>query len=357
MGEKGKRVVVLSTRARGGILSVVEAHRAVGLYDRWNAEVLWTHCEGSLLKRLGAALHALHRYVVLLACGRVALVHAHIATRGSMWRKGVFIALARLRGIPVVLHLHGSEFKKFYEGQGRLLRRTVRAIFDISSHVVVLSEHWRRYLSGLTSTPVAVIHNFPARALEGGPNEGRVEFLFLGLFGARKGIHDLLEAVAKARGRVPGMKVYCGGNGDVEDARHRVAQLGISANVEILGWVSGAQKEALLRRCGIFVLPSYNEGLPMAIIEAMAAGMAIVSTPVGGIPELVDDGVNGRLVPPGDVASLAAALTELAADPELVRCYGAQSRARYIAAYSREAVLPDLERIYAYLVNGRAGVS
>jgi glycosyltransferase involved in cell wall biosynthesis len=85
-------------------------------------------------------------------------------------------------------------------------------------------------------------------------------------------------------------------------------------------------KTELFERANLFVLPSYNEGLPMAILEGMTAGMAIVSTPVGGIPEVVRDGYNGFLVPPGDIDALAEKLAVLAHDPQLCHLMGQRSR-------------------------------
>lgn len=345
-----KRVVVLATQARGGILSVVRAHSEAGLYERWPAEILWTHREGSLGARLATAARALGRFVSLLLRGRVCLVHAHAAMYGSIWRKGLFIALARLFRVPVVLHLHGSEFEVFHGRLGPLGKRLVAAIFDASARVVVLSESWRRYVSGITRAEVTVVHNFVPTP-EPNADAARDGLLFLGALGPRKGIYDLLEAVAQAARTIPDIRLCCAGNGDEAGVRERVAQLGLERNVEVLGWVAGERKTELMRRCAVFVLPSYNEGLPMSIIEAMAEGMGVIASDVGGIPELVESGVSGILVRPGEIAALSEAIVAMLQDDERRRAYAAEGLRRFRKEYSREHVIPQLDRIYAELAN------
>jgi glycosyltransferase involved in cell wall biosynthesis len=173
--------------------------------------------------------------------------------------------------------------------------------------------------------------------------------LFLGQFGARKGIYDLLSAFVEVRRHVPDAVLYCGGNGEVDKVRATVGELGLEEGVHVPGWVSGDEKLGLMHQCGIFVLPSYNEGLPMAIIEAMSFSMAVVSTTVGGIPELVGDD-NGALVTPGDQAQLASALVQLLerTDAELT-ALGAASRQRYEAGFSPRAGLAHMRALYLSL--------
>lgn len=348
----GKQVLVLGTEARGGIRSVIEAYGAAGFYSAGRSRFIATHVEGGLFKRLAAALRAYLRVATMLLTFRVALLHLHMSMRGSFWRKALFLLMGRLAGVPVVIHLHGSEFAVFYDASSGWVKWMIRAVFGHASAVVVLSESWRQFVSGLTKTQVIVIGNFvtdrydPQRA---GRSRNPRSVLFLGQFGARKGIYDLLAAFVEVRKRVPQAVLYCGGNGEVDKVRAMVGELGLSDAVHVPGWVSGDEKLDLMHQCGIFVLPSYNEGLPMAIIEAMSFSMAAVSTTVGGIPELVGDD-NGTLVPPGDKKRLAGSLINLLerADVEL-SALGAASRQRYETGFSPRAGLSRMLELYKSL--------
>jgi glycosyltransferase involved in cell wall biosynthesis len=136
--------------------------------------------------------------------------------------------------------------------------------------------------------------------------------LALGRLGQRKGTYDLLCAVeslpAHVRSRV---HLRLAGDGEVDQVRAQVAARGLGDTVDVVGWLGPRERDEALRQADIFVLPSYDEGLPMALLEAMAHGLVPITTPVGGIPEAVTDGVHGLLVPPGDPAALARALHRL----------------------------------------------
>jgi glycosyltransferase involved in cell wall biosynthesis len=285
-----------------------------------------------------------------LLAGRVELLHLHMAMKGSFWRKAIFLALGRLAGVPVVIHLHGSEFAVFYERSSAFAQACIRSTFNRASAVVVLSESWHQFVTGFCTRPITVVKNFvpdqfdPARAATARRPRA---VLFLGLFGERKGIYDLLKAWAIVHQRVPDAVLYCGGNGEVDKVRQTVSELGLEVTIQVPGWVSGEQKRALLHGCAVFALPSYHEGLPMAIIEAMSYSMAIVSTAVGGIPELVDRN-NGRLVRPGDPVELAQALVELLLADDLARL-GAVSRERYRKEYTPEAAASHMRDVYRTL--------
>src|SRR5690606_1276464 len=170
--------------------------------------------------------------------------------------------------------------------------------------------------------------------------------LFLGRFGPRKGIFDLLEAMTIVRRRFPDVTLRCGGDGDIEGVKRRVAELGLRDCVEVLGWVSGADKRRELLRASLYVLPSYAEGLPMGILEAMAAGLPTVSTTIGGIPDAVDEGVEGFLIRPGDVDALAERIVRLLQDPALRAQMALAARETAVARFDANLVISQLEDLY-----------
>jgi glycosyltransferase involved in cell wall biosynthesis len=171
--------------------------------------------------------------------------------------------------------------------------------------------------------------------------------LMLGRLGRRKGTHDLLRAFSIVAKRDVSSRLVCAGDGDIEGAEALARDLGIEPRVEFPGWISAEQAREQLQRATIFVLPSYAEGLPMAILEAMSYGLPVITTPVGGVPAVVSHGQTGLLVNAGAVESLASAISDLLSDASARARLGRAARAIVSREYSLEAVLRRLRRIYA----------
>jgi glycosyltransferase involved in cell wall biosynthesis len=346
-----KLTVVLGTRERGGIRAVIEAYEAVGFFTPGRMVRIATHDETGLGKRLALAAAAYAQVLGLLLLRRVALLHLHVSMRGSFWRKALFLFAGRAFGVPVVFHLHGSQFAAFYDGSSPRVQALIRGVLDRADAVVVLSAWWRDYVAPKTRAPVHVIRNFvPEPAAAPGVRRDPARFLFLGQFGARKGIYDLLPVFQQVHAAAPQVHLVCGGNGEVDRVRATVAALGAGDSIEVPGWVAGEEKLKQLAMAGVFVLPSYHEGLPMAIIEALAMGMAVVSTRVGGIPELVVEGENGYLVAAGDRAALGDALLRLAhADPAAIAAMGLRSRRLFDERFSPAGPIAEMRAVYVGL--------
>lgn len=341
--------VMIWSAARGGMRSVVEAYRDDGFLEAEKVHLIHAYAEGSFFSRQILVLRALGAYLWTLLTQRVELVHIHAAMRGSFWRKGLFSSLSRLFKVPVVLHLHGSEMKPFYAAQRPAVQALIRRHLEKADRVIVLSESWRVFVSGIApKAKIAVVPNYvtvPEPVDDAARNAG--EILFLGLIGPRKGTFDLIEAFADVAPKHPGAQLIIGGNGQVDEAGAFIRERGVEGRAVLAGWVDGPKKAELLKTGSIYVLPSYNEGLPMSVLEAMAAGLAVVTTRVGGIPELVTDGVDGILIEPGDRAALSRALAGLLENDELRRRMAAAGRARVEARYSDRVVLPMLHQLYA----------
>lgn len=348
---------MLCTAGRGGMRAVVEAYRRDGLFDRWPVQLIETHDEGSAWRRIGIAVCAFLAFTRLLFGRRVIAVHAHVAMRGSFWRKSIFASTARRFGVPVVMHLHGSEMQPFFHSQPAWRQRLIVAQLEAAATVLVLSRSWADFVRQIAPRArVMELPNYvmlpPGQRRELDPGRP-VTLLFLGLVGPRKGVFDLLPAFAGALRRAPALRLQVGGNGDVEGARLSAQQLGLKDEVEFLGWIAGDAKNALLSAADIYVLPSHNEGLPMSVLEAMAYGLPIITTRVGGIPELIRDGTDGWLIEPGDRAALEEAMVALASDAGLRARLGAAARERISHGYSGAAILPKLEAVYRDLHTAR----
>jgi len=347
-----KKIVILGTCARGGIKSVIEAYNSEGFYSHGKNCFIPTHAEGILLKRIFIAIIAFVRVGLLLIIGKVELLHLHMATRGSFWRKSVFIIMGRIFKIPVLIHLHGSKFDVFYTNSSFLVKTIIKLVFDKSNFIIVLSKSWMDYIEQLTRTEIRVINNFVPDYFDPeylSEKRDFSAFLYLGQFGERKGIYDLLSSFQIVTSLHKNAVLYCGGNGEEDKVLNKTKELGINDSVHILGWISGKDKFELMYKCAFFVLPSYHEGLPMAIIEAMSFAMTIISTPVGGIPELVDS-KNGFLVKPGNQKELANILIEAINKKEAeIAMLGNESRRRYEEGFSPQVVMKKMREIYSDL--------
>lgn len=351
-----KAIVMLgvhpASKQRGGIAAVIDMYRCGGLFARWPISYIGTFESGGRMTKIRRTTAALWDYLRLICKGRVGVVHAHTASRASFWRKSLFLLIAFAARRPTILHLHGAEFEAFYFHEcGSLRKKFVRFVLSRVDRVIVLSTQWRELVERIEPrTRVVKIFN-PIAAQESGGAIVRIEnvLLFLGRFGRRKGIFDLLEALAVIRTRFPSVRLRCGGDGDIAGVERRARELGVDDCVDVLGWVSGSEKSRVLAEAAVYVLPTYAEGLPMGVLEAMAAGAAVVGTTVGGIPDAIEDGVEGFLVAPGDTAALADRITRLLEDADLRHAFAraAQSKAR--AQFGMHTVLSQLEALYTSL--------
>ncbi len=280
------------------------------------------------------------------------LLHLNLAMRGSAVRKLMLTALGKVLGIPVIVHLHGSQFDLFFRALPFVLQTAVRMMFLSASRVVVLGEGWRRFVVAEVRVPshkVVIVRNGTACPEAGDDRSAECGslILFLGQVGLRKGVPELLQALSSPilRGR-PWRAIIAGG-GDLGRSMREADRLGIRDRLSFPGWVDHATVDRLLRRAAILVLPSHQEGLPMAVIEALAHGVAVVTTPVGATPELLKDGLSALLVPPGDPEKLATAMARLLADPALRRRLAKQGRAVYLGQLNIERVAWEMLEVYA----------
>jgi glycosyltransferase involved in cell wall biosynthesis len=346
-----RELIMIGTdpNAKGGIATIVTKYRQIGLFEKWRVTYLLTHAEGSIDRKLAVALNAYWRMFTLLLNGHIGLLHIHVASRASTWRKSIFAITAFFFRVPYVLHLHGAGFVEFFHDEcGPVRRMIIRGFLKRAGTVIALSESWATQLRQMEpEARVEVVYNsvsLPSEQSKYIHSEQKKEILFLGQIGERKGAFDLIRAFAVAGCDA---ELVLGGDGDIDRAAGLAWQLGVSEHVHFLGWVTGADKDALLAMASVFVLPSYNEGLPMSVLEAMAWGVPVITTPVGGIPEVVRQNKEGLIVPPGDIHRLSEALCELLRDAPLRERLGDNGRARVQNVFSDTVVLPRLEAIWA----------
>jgi glycosyltransferase involved in cell wall biosynthesis len=201
----------------------------------------------------------------------------------------------------------------------------IKAAFDGAARTVVLGQVWASYMAGRAPRArIEIVPNatFAPRLPPDEPRrQGPVHILFLGLIGANKGVPELLAALALLP-RDGSWRATLAGNGAVDEARAEAGRLNLQDEVNLPGWADPQEVDALLRAADVLVLPSHHECLPLSVIEGMAYGLAVVTTPVGAVPDIIVQGESGLLCPPGDPEALAEALRAVIADPALRRKLG-----------------------------------
>jgi glycosyltransferase involved in cell wall biosynthesis len=358
MSERAKLLVLgAAPETRGSAAAVVEACRADGLFKRWPAQYLATCSSLGPAGDAALAGRALRRFGAELARDPRAVVHVHVALRRGFWRQCAFAGLALGLRHRVVLQLHGGGYEAFYDGCGTPARAALRSLVERAACVVVPCDALRAWVRRVSRdanvacvpTPVAIPQPGPELAAR------PPVVLSLGRLEAEKGVLDLLEAMAQVRAALPDARLVLAGDGERRAVVRAAERLGIRDAVKFVGWVGPSGKRALLETAAVFALPSYSAGLPVSLLEAMAAGVPVVASPVGGIPEVVVDGVSGVLVPPGDTAALARHLRKLLADRALGARIGAAGRESVRLRHAAERAVPQLEAIYAAIGLGTQG--
>lgn len=306
-----------SLDAPGGMTSVVRTLSAGGLFKAGNVVYLSTYEGKGIATQVRVFGAAMLRLVWMLIVGKVALVHVHSASRGSFWRKSLVCLFARLFGVPYVFQIHSGEFPTFYAQEcGALARWWVHQTLAHAATVVCLTEYWREQIAAFAPGGNLVVIGNPVDTHPLAPARDTVhEVLFLGRLREKKGVFDLIRAISLLD--MPSLKFVLAGDEDAQAVQAMARELGVIDQVSLPGWIDGKEKQAQLEAADMFVLPSYFEGLPVGVLEAMANGVPIVTTSVGGIPDVVVDREHALLVPPGDPAKLAAAIRELINDREL----------------------------------------
>ncbi|NEZ54407.1 glycosyltransferase family 4 protein [Adonisia turfae] len=286
---------------------------------------------------------------------KVDLVHLHVSERGSVARHLILMTIALVFQKPVLLHTHGSEFHLFYNRLPLLAKSLVDWGVQ-RSFLISLSDSWESWYiehcsldpekSFVLKNPVNFPVEIPQRT-----NADRVKIVFLGKINQRKGVFDLLHAFSQLQPQLQAQaRLIFAGSGDNEELLELARSLDIYSHMNLLGWINTVQRDQLLADASIFLLPSYNEGLPMALLEAMAFGVPPVTTSVGGIPEVVISGVNGIIVNPGDIKNLTEAIATLISQADLRKKMGYQAR-ESVRSLSTENYVKSLLEIYCKITN------
>lgn len=293
---------------------------------------------------------------------QASLVHVNTSLNArAFWRDCGFVVAAGLCGARVLYQIHGGALPHEFFRHSRVLTWLLQRVLRLTDAIVVLSSvELAAYRSFVPNHPSITIPNaideIPFRELLAARAGSPVELVYLGRLAKGKGLGILLDAVALARRRGVDIRLTVAGSGPERSRLLRACRtLGIEDIVDLVGPVGGTDKLALLQRADVFVLPSRSEGLPYALLEAMAAGAAVLTTPVGAIPDVVIDGEHGRFVPVDDVEALADGIVALVTEPEMRTRMGRAGRDRVFSSYTVERLAARFQVVYAALCTSDLG--
>lgn len=293
-------------------------------------------------------------FVSVLCLYRPRIVHIATSSYGGFYEKAFLALLARFGGRYVVLHVHGGGFGKFFQNSPAPLRFLIKRLLRLCHRVLTLSEELRNLLvkSGLDEKRVVVLENavyLPSLETKAASTaDSVVRVLFLNHLSRAKGVCELVEAAERIAARQPNacFKLQGPGHEGIYDLCGQLRDGAMNGRIEIAGPVSGSAVERVYRAADIYVLPSHVEAMPMGLLEAMSHALACVVTPVGSIPRIITDRVNGRIVPVGDVSALEQAIEELIMDGALRGQLGARARQTVKDGYDWDLRAEQIVELY-----------
>ena len=277
----------------------------------------------------------------------IRIVHVHAASDISFYRKSIFIVIAKRFGKKVIFHSHGAELHIFANQHPVFVKK----VLGRCDCIIALSQSWKEWFTETFHHPdVVVIKNIIANPqIRETEKDGKLRLLFLGRLGKRKGFYDLVEELREHRAEFEDkMEVLFGGDGEVEEVCSLIKEYQLDNIAKYQGWVDAEKRSYLLNLCDVYILPSYNEGLPISILEAMSYSLPIISTNVGGIPEIVKSDENGFLIEPGDKQGIYNAICYFMEHRNRVPEFGKVSR-ELVKEHFPEFVEKQLNELYRKL--------
>lgn len=347
----------------GGIENVVDTLLHSELRDQFQFSVFDTYRapdpERTSLEKAAFARQLFFACRARLREYQPELVHIHFCSRSDFWKHAICLAVSRRAGVKTIFHLHGGTFDGFYGAMNPIKKALTKRVFGLADRVIALSEYWKGFLSELVPEDRIRILNNPIDCerlspAPRAPNPENPTLLLLGSLGRRKGHYEVLKALPRVVAKHPNVKALLAGSeedlGAGEKLKALAREAGLSEHVEFLGPISFDPKVERLRTSTLMILPSHGENMPIAVLEGMAARMPIVSTRVGAIPEVLDDGKAGLLIDAGDWEALAESINRLLDDPSFAAELGETAGTRARERWDVQRIAKRVEQVYRELL-------
>lgn len=283
------------------------------------------------------------------------IVHIHMSYKGSFFRAYAIQRLCKKYMVPTIIHLHGSEFEKWYESCNTKTKRLVRSFMRESAAFIVLGSAWEKVVHQIEPKANTVVINNAVEEQKASSHWAQpFKILFMGVLIERKGILDLMSAIRelKEEQKISLFRFVIAGTGPLEsELKSFVYEHDLEDFVDFCGWADEEKKKELYSKCQVLVLPSYNEGLPMAILEAMSFGMPIIATNVGDVTSAVHNGENGFVVEPHNIEQMKQCFLLLANDYSLCKIMQMNSKKIIHASFTDTVAIKKIYSTYSEVYN------
>ncbi len=313
--------------AKGGMSSVAKHYIENGFLTGYNIKYIPTYISAPKPIQIVYFIIRYLQIIALLLTRQFKIVHLHMTKGGSTVRKGMIAFISKLLGIKYIIHLH-INYEDYYKRYPAIFKNFTKWIFRNTECNIVLSKDMGAFIKKIVPcSNITVIGNGVHIPHVNPYNYHNKHILFFSVFEKRKGIFDLLRCIKLLDTRIDkDIRFYICGAGEEEDAiRDEIESLGTKHRIGRFGWIDNSEKENVFKETGIHVLPSYNEGLPMSVIETMAYGIPNISTHIPGMSSIINDGETGFLINPGDIEALADKIEKLVKDENLRRKFSDNS--------------------------------
>jgi glycosyltransferase involved in cell wall biosynthesis len=337
---------------RGGIGAVINEHKNLLKNSKF-------YCSYKVLSSWKSILYSLFKIILfpfyLLFNSNIKIIHLHGASRGSFYRKYYYFFISKIIfNKKVIYHIHGGEFHIFIKESSEFLIKHINNIIYKSDKLIVLSEWWVDYFKNkFPDKKITKLYNsVPIQSVINRSNPSKkISFLFLGLISNNKGCYDILNVAEKLVNRKVDFEINIGGNGESEKLCKIISEKNLSKVVNYLGWISGDKKNEIFQKSNVYLLPSKNEGLPVSILEAMSFGLPVISTRVGGIPEMIEENKSGFIIEPGDLNALEEKMMYFIENKDKINQMGNISKTIVDNKFSNEIIEKQLTKLYCELLN------
>lgn len=344
MSKKQTRVLFVATsrQTMGGITSVLKRYEKMEIWGKYRCAWLETQINKGLALKLWYMIKAY--FTMLFIVPRYDIIHFHTVPGNSLIVQMPVFLYSKLWGKKTIVHLHvGNQLYEYKDN------KVMNFVLKKATKVVTLANVINGYLKELYGIDGAVIYN-PINKQNERNFANTEKFIFFAAYLIKdKGYDTLLEAYSKVAAKHPDWKLVIAGTGELEEAQKICNKNGIADKVTIHSWLNRDQMNKMYEKAGIFCIASVKEGFPMSFLEAASYGVPVVSTPVGGLVDVLEDGTNAMVFDFNDSKLLSEKLDILMGDENLRKEISSNLQKLVDTTFSEEAVSQQLDKLYSSL--------
>ncbi len=337
-------------KRKGGIASVLAQYKT--MFESFN--FVATSWQAGRFVNLILLIKNLLVFIYQLSRPKIAIIHIHSASNLDFARHAIFVYLAKFFHKKVLLHLHGGDFEDFYHAHEKLAAHVCHK----ADGIIAVSSYFSNLFQTLRLCDrIYLLHNaiapphttLPLNETSSGKNKFRL--LYIGRIHEKKGCFDVLHCIGTYKEKFGDkLEYHLAGQGDTDQMNAIITQYGIADCVFYHEWLNGKSKEELINHSDCYIQPSYFESFGLSILEAMAHGLPVITSPIGGIPDLIENNINGIFVTPGHMDELAAAIERLMQNPAERHSMGEQA-SRKARNFYIDKMEENIHHLYDKILN------